>query len=252
VGLVRAGKARVTLEHIPLAGNLDARVRLLESPDPRVLLTWCALTDDAGVAKALEGWLSPPERARAARFGAPALRRRYVLGRATLRAVLARRLDLEPGSVAIARGRRGRPYLAGRIDLDFNVSHTVDALLIAVAEGVTVGVDVERADRTINAAGVARRCLTAGERESLADLDAEAVRRRVLRLWTCKEAMSKATGDALAAPFRALDIELAPALRLRDGPAPYVPGDWHLYAPAVPDTHLATLALWSHDRAAEG
>ena len=240
----------MTLEHKPLPGNLDARVRLLESADPRVLLAWCALTDGAGVADTLEGWLSTAERTRAARFGTPALRRRYVLGRATLRAVLARRLDIEPHSVPIARGRRGRPYLADRIDLDFNVSHTVDALLIAVAEGVTVGVDVERADRTINAPGIARRCLTAGERESLEDLDAEAVRRRVLRLWTCKEAMSKATGDALAAPFRELDVELSPTLRLRGGPAPYLAADWQLHAPAAPDTHLATLALWSRGRAA--
>ena len=240
----------MTLEHKPLDGNLDPHVRLLESPDARVLLLWSVLRDDAPLAAALEPWLSPAEHARAARFGTRMLRTRYVLGRATLRAVLARRLEIEPGAVRIARGQRGRPFIADRMDLDFNVSHTADALVIALAEGVTLGVDVERADRSINTTGIAQRCLSAAEREELASQDAETTRRRVLRLWTCKEAMSKATGDALSAPFRELDVELAPALRLRGGRGWYQPDAWGLHALAAPDTHLATLALWSRDRTA--
>jgi 4'-phosphopantetheinyl transferase len=217
-----------------------------------VHLVWRVLGGDAEPDAELAAWLSPAEQARAARFGTPVLRRRYVLGRATLRAVLARRLEVEPGAVRIARGRRGRPFLADRVDLDFNVSHTADAFVIALAEGVTVGVDVERADRSINTQGIAQRCLTAEERAAIASLDAESARRRVLRLWTCKEAMSKATGDALSAPFRALDVDLAPAPRLRGGRGDYQPEAWQLHVLAVPETHLGTLAVWSHDRAAAG
>jgi phosphopantetheinyl transferase len=66
----------------------------------------------------------------------------------------------------------------------------------------------------------------------------------VLRLWTCKEAMSKATGDGLAAPFRALDVSNEGPPRVRDGPAPYRPADWQLHALEAPAGYLATLALW--------
>jgi 4'-phosphopantetheinyl transferase len=241
----------VIVEEKPLPGNDDAwnalaqRVTPLRSPDPRVTLHWASREADVDRAAALEPGLSEAERVRAARFGHPHLRHRYVIGRATLRCVLAERLGVSPRDVSIARGRRGRPRLARHPHLDFNVTHTGEVMLVAVAEGVTVGVDVERQDRRINASGIARRCLSAGERDALRDMDAEQVRQAVLRLWTCKEAMSKATGDGLAAPFRALDVGVAPPPRLRHGPAPYLPADWQLHALQVPPAYFASLAVWS-------
>jgi 4'-phosphopantetheinyl transferase len=236
----------VTLEQNPLPGNLATRVRALVPPDQRLELFWCDLTLDARLADQLAGWLSPAEQARAARFGTDALRRRFVIGRATLRAVLARRLGCAPAEVTLARGRRGRPRLAQPGgELDFNVSHTGAVFVIGIGAGVTVGVDVERVDRRVNTAGIAQMCLTEGERSRLAPLCSDAARRDVLRLWTCKEAMSKATGDALAAPFRRLDVVLAPAPALRDGPAPYEPSRWTLHALDVPHDHYATAAVWT-------
>jgi 4'-phosphopantetheinyl transferase len=107
-----------------------------------------------------------------------------------------------------------------------------------------VGVDVELAARAINTDGLARRCLTAAERQGLSALDADAARRRVLRLWTCKEAMSKATGDALSAPFASIDVDLRDGPRLRGGPGKYRPGAWSLHPARVPDDYIATIALW--------
>jgi 4'-phosphopantetheinyl transferase len=234
----------VTLEQKLLPGKLAERIRPLDSPDRRVALHWCSLDDDEGLADALAGWLSPAEHARAGRFGREPLRRRYVIGRAMLRALLGGHLGVPPGDVPITRGRRGRPMLAPPGAPDFNVSHTGGVLLAAVGQGVTVGVDVERTARESPTAGLARRCLSAAERAELAPLDAERARRRVLRLWTCKEAMSKATGDAMSARFARLDVALEPALRLRAGPSPYEPVRWALHALAAPDDHTATLAVW--------
>jgi 4'-phosphopantetheinyl transferase len=240
----------VTLEQNPLPGNLNGRVRRLPSPDPRVEVFWCTLEDDAALATSVAAWLSAEEQARAARFGTDALRRRYVIGRATLRALLGRRLRVPPGAVVLARGRRGRPRLAAAGTLDFNVSHTRGVLLAGIADGITIGVDVEHAARTINTEGIARRCLAPAEQAVMAALDTEGARRDVLQRWTCKEAMSKATGDAMSAPFRRLDLELRDHPVLVAGPPPYVPADWTLRALPV-DGYFATLALWSgrpHER----
>jgi 4'-phosphopantetheinyl transferase len=113
-----------------------------------------------------------------------------------------------------------------------------------MSAGIRIGVDVEHGDRTLNHAGLARKYLTSREQSAIAQCDADSHRRAFLRYWTFKEAMSKATGDALAAPMRKLDVELAPAIRLADGPVPYLSCDWTLAAAPVPDGYLGGVALW--------
>lgn len=234
----------MTLEQNTLPGNLGERVRPLPSPDARVALYCCDLADDGTLALQLGAWLSPAEHARAARFGTEALRRRYMIGRATLRALLGRRLRIDPAAVPLARGRRGRPQLAGPRVLDFNVSHTRGVLVAGLASGITIGIDIEHVDRVINTEGIARRCLAPPEQAVVARLAPDDARRDVLRRWTCKEAMSKATGDAMAAPFRRLDVKLGPHPVLQAGPQPYDPPDWALRTVPL-DGYFVTLALWS-------
>jgi 4'-phosphopantetheinyl transferase len=147
--------------------------------------------------------------------------------------------------VPIVRGERGRPRLATETDVDFNVSHTQGVGLVGIARGVRIGVDVEQTDRDVRADGLARKFLTRSEQATLEPLAEPARKERFLRYWTCKEAMSKATGDGLSAPFRNLEIVLGDKIELVRGPAPYSPSRWRLHAVEVPRGYLATLALWS-------
>ena len=78
-------------------------------------------------------------------------------------------LRIPPAAVPIARGRRGRPELAGTdIGLDFNVSHTGSVALIGVlrtsGRNARIGVDVERVDREVGSDRLARKFLTPAER----------------------------------------------------------------------------------------
>jgi 4'-phosphopantetheinyl transferase len=218
----------------------------LPSPAPGVDVWSCPLACAPHAMPRLTATLSPAERARAGRFGRPDLRDRYVVGRAVLRALLGARLEIAPAAVAIERGPRGRPFVAGGA-LDFNVSHTEGMALFGITSGARIGVDIEHGGRQLNVEGVARKFMAAGERAWLSGLGPDARRRALLRLWTCKEAMSKATGDALSAPFRAIEVAAAGGLALAAGPAPYTPGDWQLLAVAIDGGFLATAALW-HDR----
>jgi 4'-phosphopantetheinyl transferase len=197
----------------------------------------------------MQSALSEPELARARRFGRTDLRDRYVVGRATLRAILGAALDVDPSRVTIVRGQRGRPMVEGG-QLDFNVSHTLATAIFAVTRGARVGIDIEHRDRALNVDGVARKFMSPGEQAMLEGLAGDLRRHTLLRLWTCKEAMSKATGDGIAAAFRQIDVTLGPTLRVNDGPAPYRPPAWTLVAAPVPDGYIATVALW--DRAAAG
>jgi 4'-phosphopantetheinyl transferase len=197
--------------------------------------------------------LSAAERTRALRFGTDALRERWIAGRATLRMLLGRVLSIAPSAVDIRRGVRGRPELADPgAGIDFNVSHTRGVGLIGIARGaptgMRIGVDIERVDRDVGVDRLAQKFLTAAERASLANLDLRGRRERFVRYWTCKEAMSKATGDGLIAPFGRLDVALSENPRLVDGPPPYIPAHWALHPAAVPAAWVATIAIWQQPR----
>jgi 4'-phosphopantetheinyl transferase len=234
-------------ESLPRAPG-EPDVLELAAPAPGVALWLCQLDRVSADLAALSASLSAQEQARAERFGTPALRRRWMAGRATLRSLLGRVLGLDPSAVLLRRGVRGRPQLDGDYAVDFNVSHTGDTGLIAIAagtqDGTRIGIDVEREERRVNADGLARKFLTERERAEIAPLGTDLRRQRFLRLWTCKEAMSKATGDALSAPFRHMDVTLGGGPRLVAGPAPYAPARWQLVAAATPPDLIATLAIW--------
>ena len=236
----------MSLDENRRAGNAAPSLHIRELPPPvaGVAAWWCELAASAPDTEACFAWLSDGERARAARFGQPHLRDRYVVGRASLRRVLGETLALPPASVPIVRGPRGRPRLDMESTLDFNVSHTGDVAVIAIAWDARVGVDVERLDRTVNVAGIARKFLAPAEQSLLERLDADAARRTLLALWTCKEAMSKATGDALSAPFAALHVDLGGAPTLVAGSGVYAPDRWTLHRTSVPPEYVATVALW--------
>jgi 4'-phosphopantetheinyl transferase len=208
----------------------------------------CHLDSGSADLAALSTSLSAHEQARAERFGTSLLRRRWIAGRAALRSVLGQALRLDPAAVRLRRGVRGRPELDGDYAVDFNVSHTGDTALIAIAtgtgDGTRIGIDIERKERRVNADGLARKFLTERERAEIAPLASDLRRQQFLRLWTCKEAMSKATGDALSAPFRHMDVTLDGGPRLVAGPAPYAPTTWRLVAAATPPDLIATLAIW--------
>ncbi len=233
----------MSVDDLAVAGNVVARA--LPSPADGVHAWWRVLDEAHEVDPSMAALLSDAERARAARFGTPLLRARYVTGRATLRLLLGRWLGIEAAHVPIARGHRGRPFVDAGGAPDFNVSHTRDAAVIALSTKRVIGVDLERVDRAVDAARLARKFLASREREAMGALDSDAARRRFLRLWTCKEAMSKATGDGLAAPMGRLAVDATDdGWRLHDGPPPYDSRGWSLVEIDVPATHMATAALW--------
>jgi 4'-phosphopantetheinyl transferase len=144
------------------------------------------LAQPAARVAELEALLSADERERAARL---ADRARWVVARAALRTVLARELRAPPETLRFALGAHGKPELPGA-ELRFNLSHSGDRALIAVA-GAEVGVDVERTARRSRAV---ERTLTAGERAALTGPDRHV---ELLRIWCRKEALAKALGGGL-------------------------------------------------------
>ncbi len=153
--------------------------------------------------------LSPDELERAGRFTLPDRRDRFILARGTLRRLLGRYLDLDPADLRFDYGVWGKPML-GKSQADsglrFNLSHSFDMILVAVAKVREVGVDVEWIGRKRPVLELARRFFPQSEADSLCTLpEAEQVW-AFFGLWTRSEALLKAGGQGLEllAPSRTL------------------------------------------------
>lgn len=158
-------------------------------------------------------------------------------------AATLRRPDTE---IALARDARGRPQLQvqGQPGLDANWSHSGDALLVALGDGVAVGVDIEWLRPRPQAMALAQRFFTAGEATALAKRAPDAAEAAFVQLWCAKEAVLKAHGHGLSFGLDRLEFaarEDGWALVACDS-ALGTPADWHLHAFSPLAGYLATVA----------
>lgn len=158
-----------------------------------------ALDPDAAVA-GLCDFLAADEIARMMRYARRADQLRFAVARAVLRGLLGARVERDPLDLVFAKGTHGRPRLATHPGVSFNVSHSGEAVLIALSMRRTVGVDIERVDAALR--WQALLDLVCAPRE------ARTIRssRDFYRCWTAKEAVLKATGEGIGKGLPALDL----------------------------------------------
>ena len=134
-----------------------------------------------------------------------------------VRAALATRLGIDPAAVAIEVPASGKPRLAaghGGPDVRFNLSHSGDLAVVALADGHEVGVDVEARDRRRDVDRLAPRVLGDDERAALDATPPGDRLRTFLDAWTRKEAILKAAGEGVhARPLTDVRVSLEPGAR---------------------------------------
>ncbi len=152
--------------------------------------------------------LSPDERERAARFRFGRDRRRFIACRGALRALIGERLAVDPSTIEFAYGPHGRPELAGPHvgKVAFNVSHSEEVALCALAAEGPLGVDVERVREFPDLDSVTSSYFSSGECAWIDEGEPAARAERFFRLWTVKEAWLKAECDGLAGPLTEIEV----------------------------------------------
>ena len=203
-----------------MAGATVVHVDLTPCPD-REAVAW--------------GWLDQDERARWKRFLYAAPRRRYALCRAALRALLCGALDAVNGQLAFTFAEHGKPraQVDGRpAAISFNVSHSGNHGLVALAPRGRVGVDVEERSARYDIDGLSETVCGPRERADLAAVRGDDRLHLFYTLWTLKEALVKATGHGLSCDVSRFEIPTAmrrgkPTGTLRFPQAPDV--NWRLH-----------------------
>jgi 4'-phosphopantetheinyl transferase len=175
---------------------------------------WRAPLDVAeGRAEALRRSLSVDEISRAEQFLLAQDRDRFIVARGLLRAILGNYLRVAPGRVRFVYGSLGKPALApefSRSQIHFNLSHSDDLALCAVARGRRIGVDLERARPIPDARQIVEQFFSPREITAFVALSPSRRARGFLRFWTCKEAYLKAKGEGLAVALDRVDVSVVP------------------------------------------
>ena len=169
------------------------------------------LDRDEDQLRQLTSTLSPEELARAERFHFRIDRRRWVVGRGLLRRLLGAYLGARPADVRLCYNSHGKPALTGESDrggVKFNVSHSGELMLLAVAQGRNVGVDVERVRPVPDARDLAARYFAPSEAAVLDRLPAPVRERAFFQCWTRKEAYVKAHGLGMTLPLDQFAVTL--------------------------------------------
>ena len=100
-------------------------------------------------------------------------------------------------------GKHGKPCLAGREDIRFNISHSGERVMCALSD-TPVGCDVERVSAV--ATGLEKRVLTVREIDIYERLDGR--EKTFFRFWTAKESFIKAIGEGMSVSLGDIEIFL--------------------------------------------
>ncbi|MFE4419247.1 4'-phosphopantetheinyl transferase family protein [Streptomyces sp. NPDC056817] len=141
------------------------------------------------------------DRRRMERMPHPRSRARFAASRLFMKHAAAAVLDAAPEDLELAYKPGGRPYLRGIDQLDLSLSHTEELLVIGLTRRGRIGVDVEHSDRRMLDLGTQRQACTPHELQHLEDIPEATRNTALVRMWTLKEAYSKAIGQGLRFRF---------------------------------------------------
>ena len=153
--------------------------------------------------------LSADELERANRFKFDLHRNRYIAGRGLLRSVLARYLEIAANALQFTYSVHQKPELTPATNsagLHFNLAHTGDLALIAVANSGPLGVDVEEVRVVRDVGDLVARFFSQRENELFQQLAPEKKSAAFFNLWTRKEALLKATGEGITGGLNRVEV----------------------------------------------
>jgi 4'-phosphopantetheinyl transferase len=171
---------------------------VIELKDNQVHVWRVKTAADASASERLAALLSEDERQRAKQFRFDKDRRLYTAAHAAMRSLLAFYLGVPGDAIHFAPGAHGKPIIAQPAGsrLQFNLSHSHELALLAIARTRAVGIDVELV-KDFDFHEVAQRFFTAREVANLSALPRALQCAAFFKCWTSKEAFLKAKATGL-------------------------------------------------------
>ena len=112
---------------------------------------------------------------------------------------------LGPDQLSVSTTKRGKPFLPGREDLHFNLSHSGRWVVIAWSDR-PVGIDVETVQMDESKESLARRFFHQDEQDYLFYADGQERGHRFFEIWTKKESYLKYLGTGIDRPLNSFCV----------------------------------------------
>lgn len=155
--------------------------------------------------------LSADELQRASNFIFEKDQKRFIIARARLRQLLSRYTGLAPAEIVFSHTENGKPYLSHNpFQIEFNISHSHELILLAFTNGTAVGIDIEHLRHDINAEDIAERFFTCNEISTLKQLPDSQKTPYFFQIWAKKEAIIKMLGTGLFQRTDEIEVEKTP------------------------------------------
>jgi 4'-phosphopantetheinyl transferase len=140
--------------------------------------------------------MNTDELARSKRYLQLKDRNRFIISRGALRTILGRYLNLRPSSIEFGLHQNKKPYIKNTSNTPpfYNVSHSGDWIVIAVSDS-EIGVDTELVEQSFDFRDIIKDYFSLGEISYINENEAPC--EGFFKLWTRKEALTKATGKGL-------------------------------------------------------
>lgn len=173
---------------------------------------WKASADELAVLTTdFLSLLDDAERERQARFHFERDAARFAVSHGLLRVLLAQYMRMSPTAVPFGYAANGKPHSTD--GPSFNLSHSGDVILIAVAHDSNVGVDVEQWSERLDTKEMDRLAayaFSAREHAALRRLDDAARSAAFYAMWSRKEAYIKSTGVGITEGLDHFDVSCTP------------------------------------------
>lgn len=162
---------------------------------------------------ALFSILSEEEVSRAGRFVFDMDRIKYVFSHVALRIILGRYLDVDPHRIEFYQNEYGKPFIDGKEKnrlITFNLSHSGEYAVVAVAYNRELGVDIERWCNYRDCESLVTHFFSPYEKRQFGLISREEFSKVFFSVWARKEAFIKAVGQGLSFPLHEFDVTVFP------------------------------------------